>query len=468
MAVPTVTPSTLVDTETLASESQVWNLADAPAANWATSITVRSSFEVAVTTNQDDTEQRRLLLDRQRHSVEGSWYLGGVDGARSAVAALTRAGVAGRLAPLLSDAGVLDGITDASTLVLDTRYRRLFAGARVLVVDRADRSSFHITTIASLTRGAAGPVVLTNAMPFYSAGLNPKRVAIYPLIEASISLQHELVLYAPSLARYDMLAIDTPGPHGLSLFGEPGDETACSLLNVANTTPIFPHGLVDWNEPPVVSFSRTGELNPLGRTVVPSVYGDYPRMSFRFVSRCLSREQAWKIRQIWEYAGGRTYTFFFPTPFMSFEFSSFPGAATISVVANGPELDWDFVKYLAISTRDCEQEVRRVVSVARVGSVDTVTLDAAFTIAAADIWKLTDCRLVRFASDELTERWTTTDCCDYEIHLLEVPNTNESPDPGDGGGGGPGPDDDDDGITIDPAGGIPDDADDTLGGWDID
>ncbi|MEM1208431.1 MAG: hypothetical protein AAGI54_04110 [Planctomycetota bacterium] len=395
--------------------------------DWSEPLRVVTRWRTARRAARSTAEQRRRQRDKPRHELVVPLPAMGGNDAVEAAMVLSRAADARSLAPLWPDQTQLTAAASASatTLACDTTYRRLSAGARVLVIEprrRVVAQTWEVATIDALTDTS-----ITLDAGLVSAYTAAARVV--PLIEAEVGLSQDARLGSNRTGAWGWRALERVGPMTLDPVAAPGSLPAGFDTHDDGTLgelPILDLPCCDWARGLEAGLARVGTLETLGQGEVPEVLGPRAALRFGFDVLALGRAKAWAIKSFFDSRAGSCYPFYACTP-MTYDLDAVASTSRLDVAAVGDVDDWGRRPLLFVLETDGTAHVRGVSSVTRVGGVDQVTLDAAISplLSAANIRLVGWAVLGRFDTDELAETWVTDGQMSASLSVVELPVEKE-------------------------------------------
>jgi len=403
----TVIPSAITSTETAATPDQLWALAHVIEPDWSEPVIVATSFSTDVINTLSDNEQRRGMLGRPfRRSEAGltSMSQGDTANIRSR---MLRSGQAKSLVPLYSDLSILDASASGTVLSCDTQYLRFSVGARIVVFDPRTQA-FLVRTIASKT---ASSLTLTNSL----GSSFPSGSVVYPLIEGRLLLDSTGSILTDYYVRAQSRGQELPGEWCLDAVAGIGS-TPSGFQSYASR-PIL-NIPIDYKDSIPFRHVHSGTYGSSGLSQVPDVYG--PRSRFATtLPFMLDRPGFWSLLQFFESRAGRLLSFWMASPLADYSVVSWT-ASGVEVVATGPERDWDFFPFIALTKESGEVQIRAIMSHSRAGGVDSLVLDSAFGTPSDGFLRLGVGYLCRFDNDELVETWLSNKVVEVSLPVLEL------------------------------------------------
>lgn len=384
--------------------------------NWAVPAVVESAYSTDVTAAAGSmSEERRALVDRPYRMLQVRFT--GVNRAD----VLKLAGIVARLAqqrstpiPMASDFSKVTAESSGDTIHCDTRYRRFFVGARVLIHgwSAARRpSGVEYAVVQNIA-----PTALTLTAPL--VGTFPAGSRVYPCLEAEIDLGQPAEFDTDSVADATLTIRERVGRSALP-------STVDGFVNPSGFgtylgRPIFdaPH---NWSAKLTSGIVRGGGRFQSGRAEITEVTGARGQWYRRLSLTSLSRADFWRVLNFWDSRLGRCRAWWLVDPATLFDPTVLQTTGVRIRPSGNIEDVQDFYDHVAIVKRDGTVYIR---------GISSVTLDSGDWLLAfdsvipatdlADVRKVTPAYLVRCESDSLRETWITDEVCQAEITGLEV------------------------------------------------
>lgn len=383
---------------------------------WREPMELATAFGTVVTRAQTLAEERKGLAPRPlrigEFTVQGMKQL---DTWRVEMLA-QRLAQADSLVPLPSDVTKLLAAGAGPVLSCDTQFRRLFDGARVIIAEPTRAARFDEFEVATIAGTTATTLTLTAALSrSYAAGSR-----IYPAIETTISAEVEVDIFNDRLVGSRLRWAEAAGVSqlpGLQAVGTtPAEFSELGGLPILDIPP-------DWNRIAAAS-QRIARAGRTGRTSVIQTWGARALFARSMTWQFATRAAAWPLLKFFDSRAGRLHPFLMPSWLEDFVGLAL-GGDTVDVVANGPDFDYTHVTHLAVLERNGAVHVRIIDQVDRLsGNIDRMTLATPLPsgLTLTDVRRLSAAQQVRFAKDELTERWITDQAVSVTAPVVEVVN----------------------------------------------
>lgn len=412
-----LTRTSTIPAETAASADDLWALSVLVKAQWQSGVKVNPSYHTTVEHAKSASEQRRGRLTRPSHVLSVDLQATTQEESLKLKMLLMRATVARSLVPLYCDETVMSAAVAAGANVVPgtTSDRRFFAGGRVALLS-PDGETFEVAVIAS---AASGSVTLTAPL----ANDFPLDSWVYPLMEADVRLVGRGSIQTDHYCAVKLEAVETIGPTQIKGLVEV--ETLPEGFDTFRGLPVLT-GPVEYARPIAFGFDRYGLESTSNVASVLDAYGSRGRAAYSLPFTCTTREIAGRLMRFFASRGGRLYPFWVASPSADYiplsliaDDNSVDG---VTVRAIGPERDWDYRPFVAITLNDGTVYVREISEHSRVGDVDTLTFDSAIvaTFTLSDVVRVGMGHMCKFASDEMEENWVTTEKMLTALDVIEV------------------------------------------------
>lgn len=385
--------------------------------NWDSQARLESAYSTDISKSSDSlAEERRGLLDRPYRTLFIRFLGFGSDEVnRLSMTAMRLAQQDNTPIPLVVDFSKVTATSSGTTIYCDTRCRRFFLGARVMIHSwDANRRPTNVEY--GLVQALADDSITLQA-PL--AGTFPVRSRVYPCLEAKLSLDNaDLNLVSDQLLDIALTVKEVTGPAALpstvtGFAAPPGFPTW-------NSRPVFDVPS-DWSANIRTIIGRDGEKAQSGRSEIISPAGPRAQFSHEMKLTLLSRAKFWKVLQFFDSRMGRLRSFYMVDPAAKFKANTvLTTGVRIKPSGNIEDLQ-SFMSHVAVVLRDGTIYVRNVTSV----TLDSGEWVIAFgsTIPAVDpatVRKVTQAYLVRLRDDVLKEEWTTDEICSISFWGIEV------------------------------------------------
>lgn len=412
-----VTPTPLIGIEgSPASETDVWDLSRVLMHQWADPVELETAWRTSIFPAHSVAETRRAEAGKPFRTISVRLATHDRRESQQLHSAMKRHGQARALLPLWCDATeITSDVVDGAIIPCATTYRRLFPGARLLLVD-VDIGSHEAATFQHriISAVAANQITLVSASTPYKAGGQA-----VPLVEVEIIPELSSVLATDWHATARLTVREVPGPSALPALTGFGGATDWPTYN---GLPVFVPDL-DWTGGRhEQGWLRNYRSAKVGLAEVFQLLGSKPRMTNAGEARAFSRADAWKILSLFDACRGATRTFYGVSPTALFTPILWE-ASTIHVNAVGPAADWDDYTHVAVVLKDGTVQVRPIGGVTRSpgGEVDSVNVSDPFT--APDTLQIDRVAVAyqgRFQDDAIRERWITDEQCELRFSTVEV------------------------------------------------
>ncbi|MCP4897888.1 MAG: hypothetical protein GY906_13025 [bacterium] len=388
--------------------------------NWIQGCTVESNFNVDITSALTDAEERRLLSDRPTRSVQVRWTGLSRVRANRALMSLMRHGTSRMPVPLYSDYTQVNSLgASLKSVYCDPRYRRFFAGQRVVIFDLVQGEPANVEYAQIDNVQVTHLVLLADLVNTYSKG-----AYVFPLIDAEVSLQETGSFITDTIGDFIFKALEVPG--------------ASSTLPTATGTPT---GYQEHNGDPVfapdpylpnagyrMGFARAGKVSKSGRGQISDIYGSRPKFTHQLKYRKFTRAEAWKVIQFFDSRRARFRKFWLVPPENIWELHSIATTyANITATGNFEDIE-EFFEYVAVVMKDGSIHIRTIDNVVDNSSTWRIDFDAEIAgLVPADVARFIPAHSVRFSKGFMREKWHTDQTCDIILDFVEVLAEGEVP-----------------------------------------
>ncbi|PCJ18269.1 MAG: hypothetical protein COA96_16750 [SAR86 cluster bacterium] len=382
---------------------------------WIGGINITTAWSTSVVGALTESEQRIGLRGRPNRIVE--WPLQSME-IRTATALqnmMLHAAQTRVLMPVWPDmtTAETDIVSDAD-FSCDTTRRRFFTGGHALAYSPNNSPGLDTSRSGIINTVTDNELNITLASGTYPAGWR-----VIPCIEAELSPSLSSVLQTDRHVSGSLIGVESAGASALPALWAPGttptgyDEyDGIPVLNLPVRTPIQS----GWN------VSRAGSNHAVGLGRIGQFYGSRARVSIPLPLQFLNRAAAWRFLQFFDSRAGRVYPFWLVDPVADWELSGL-STTVLLVKNNGMVLDDLTVRpYVGVWLKDGTLYIRGASFTANVpGTGVIIGLDSPIPVVALDqVARVATVYRCRFASDELTERWTTTEHMTTDVEVIEL------------------------------------------------
>jgi hypothetical protein len=403
--------------------------------NWASRVTVTTSFRTDVQTSPDSgAEARRGLNVKPFRTMDLEWTVcdsDTVSGVNSLVE-LERLEVLLRRmtdqrfqVPIYPDQQELgaDYLSTADTILIPTREGRFFVGARVAIVqlDHCNQPVSHTFHIID---------DMTNDQLTFTATLGVNIAAgsfIFPVMDCEIMLDVEAAYSTARVPSIKMTVSEAPGASQLPPLKS---DTPTGAQLAHDDRPVW-FEEPDWSSPVVKGRKRSGSRTSEGRADFVNTEGDRSRQTHRFSIQG-TRAEMWNCLEFFETRRGRLRAFW------HIDQDQYMQPIDIDISGNFVsvrEADLDLAdtqeefqgEAVGVVMSDGQHLVRPVSTLLSVLTVFRISVSDPFPtgLLIGDVHRVARARLVRFAKDEFTETWTNTGHMGATINVIEVLNEQD-------------------------------------------
>lgn len=393
--------------------------------NWVEKVVIETSYQTDVFRSPSTgAEERTSRTQRPDRLMELSWLRDGEDEVRELLRLLRRLTAENIQVPIYPDAVEVTSAltTNDTTISCNTRNRRYFVGARVLVFPKTlthvTAAQAMIRTIDSLTASSLTFTVV------HGTTANANTLAVVPLMDCEIVLEPEARMQTDTVAEVRMTVREVHSKNALPplAIGQPDGAV------VRNGYPVFEFG-PDWSDGLSTTYLRNGFENREGLRNVPTPEGERFVLKTEWVMQPLVRDEFNFVAGFFDTRRGRCRAFYVIDRHDLFNpISNLSNAVFVQPKGTFEE----FEKYwtedhcgVGFVMNDGSIYVARVFSVTDNGSTWVLSLDLGQTLPILDMTEVSRfgrARLSRFAADVLRETWHTTDVCEITLSTIETPN----------------------------------------------
>ncbi len=403
--------------------------------NWVSKAVMKTSFRTSVSPSPDSgAESRRGLSLKPFRTMDLEWLVcepHSITGVNS-LEELERLEVFLRRitdqrfqVPIYMDQQITTEVYGTADLIINipTNEARFFPGQRVAIVlldphNQLLSTSFHIIDTmddSSLTFDAALGVDV------------PVGSYVFPMMDCEIMLGVDAELRTARVPSLKITVAEAPGASQLPPIKSDTPPNADIAHDDRPVWRIEP----DWTSPVRKGRSRQGTRSSEGRADFVNVEGDRSRQTHRFqVSG--TRSEMWDALAFFETRRGRLRSFWHIDQDQYFELVAIDAGGgnlgisenTLDLADTQEEMEGEAI---GLVMSDGTHYVRDVVSVLDILTVFTVTLGTNLPagLLVGNAHRVARARLVRFASDEFTETWTTAGLMSAGINIIEVLNETD-------------------------------------------
>lgn len=382
--------------------------------NWVSGAILETAWETDVISSKGSgAECRRQIRSKPLRTVEA--HIQALDQNESTRLLMTLSRIVNQdyTMPLYTDVSVVSQDSTGTTLHMDTSYRRLYAGMKVVILP-PNGGAWNEDQIATID--TVNPTSLTLTSPLVSTVVAGSLV--FPRLEIDQGLNAALEF---STDRTPVLRIAAPESVGDEQLPESHDASLPPGVNIEQDLPIFEFQH-EWSQGYRLTHSRRGSTVRSGRDTLtlPNPPRGYWAANIR-VPWC-GRDEFWSLLEFFDSRRGRLQPFWLPVEPQSFDpVAISTGFVDVVDTFNFADLE-NATGHIAIFFDDGHIDVGEVTDVQTVGPNKRITFTPVieFTPDIANVTKVTLCMKARFASDVLEERWDTDKVGQAEISIVEV------------------------------------------------
>lgn len=362
-------------------------------------------------------EERSALREKPLRAIAAKFTGLNRDDSRRILWNMARATATQVPVPLYCDHTRLSAaaLVTATTLHGDFRWRRFFAGARLIVHtwdadQRPTDAEIHvIETIA------ADRMSVTIASPGLTAG-KAKYARVMPLIDCDVVVKQAGMALTVDKLDVNVGFLELPGISSLPATVRDTEP----WLPFHDGSPVFTTRS-SWSASH--SFEVVGSVTKAtdGRASLTHAIGTRPRFIHKLRVDAMTREAAWDIVQFFETCRGRFRRFWFAGPMALWDPVSYDGVVVKTTRVGDVRNPQDFCRYVAFVLHDETVVIRKVASVHDNGTNFLFGLegDLPSTVTTSTVRKMVPAWPVRLTRDVIAERWTTDELCRVEFQMID-------------------------------------------------
>lgn len=381
--------------------------------NWVDGCRVETTYMTDVIRSPDTlAEERTSLQQRPTRTMTVAWLRGSIDEVRRMLTWLRRSTRENLQIPLYPDVvDILGAVSSFDvTIIADVSKRRFFAGARVVMFQKA-RS--YVGTASAVVRTIES---LTGSSLTFTASVGTAMTAgnwsVVPLIDAEQALLAEPVQLTRSVWRVNMTVREYRGRSALGpiSIGLPDGWHTALGKPIWEIEP-------DWSSGVLTQYIRHGSEETIGRRLTPIADGDREVQAQEWPLGPMSRENYWRVASFFDSRRGRAESFWALDREWFWTVLGIP-SGFIDVDTTGTFSDFDTLWdedgiAAAVVTLDGSIHLVEIAAVSDNGSTWRLTIEGGQSLPGAlvlgDIVRLTRARKTRFESDAMVEVWAATE-----------------------------------------------------------
>lgn len=393
--------------------------------NWVEKVVIETAYQTDVfrspTTGAEERTSRTQRPDRM---MELYWMRSGEDEIRELLRLLRRFTDEQLQVPIYPDVvDVTSALTTNDTTVsCNTRNRRFFVGARVLLFPKTltyvTAAQAMIRTIESLT---AASLTFTEIHGTTAAA---NTLAVVPLMDCEVVLEPEVTMQTETVGEVRMTLREVHSKNALPPLqvGQPDGSF------VRNGYPCFEIG-PDWSDGLRTTYVRYGTENREGLRNVTTVEGERYVLQTEWQLSPLDRDEFYYVAGFFDSRRGRGRAFYVVDRHDLFTpISNLSNAVFVQPKGTFAEFEkhWtDSHCGVGFLMEDGTVYVATVFSVSDNGSSWVLSLNLGQTLPILDMSQVVRfgrARLSRFSTDAMRETWHTNETCEVSLRTIEVPN----------------------------------------------
>lgn len=392
-----------------------------PLHNWDNSRPIVETSYLTDVTETPDTgaEERLSLRDRPLRTISADWT--GMGRSQSSKILMTALRMLHSRLPLplyCEQRRTTQEYTGGDTLYLDTRYRRFYVGARI-VIGQPEDAFLANSEIGKITELYADRVVLDRGFN----NTHPVGSLVFPLVDAEAKLNNNFYsvtdFHGKSIVEFSEV-------HGPSALPPSAEDTLSTIVSVYNGIPVFRFP-PDWGASVRIDPERPGISVPLGRAPYVELEGDRPRFVFSVSLLFENRQDFWEMLQFFDSRRGRANPFMFVNPSTFYSVLDLQ-AGYVKVSSDGKIEDHQvFLDYVFLELEDGSYLIRDIEDITEDGDDWRINFTSDFASIPTGVRRCGSAHLVRFDSDTLRESWVSTEVCQMSFTLKDLPTEVDVP-----------------------------------------
>lgn len=388
-------------------------------ANWLNALTVTSSFNTDILVAEDQTEDRIARTTIPHRELSTSFTGMNRDESQELYLMALKGALERLPLPIYPEVSFLTTATLTTDKVIncDTTFRRLYTGARILILDPTKHLPENLT-FSRITVFSATIITVEDAVGF----VFPKNSLVIPLIDCHININQSGTFITDYHFNLPYTYREVEGPSSLP-------RMALSSNYVLHSgDPIF-FPLHDWTTNPAVSIRRPGIQFAVGNATVTTTRGSKSEVDFTLEIKALTREETIDIVSLFEDRLGRVRPFWFMNLLTLWNVSAITTTTIDIDKSSSLSLLLSELEYVGVLTKLGSTQIRSISNITDEGSVFRIVLDSPLspTITLSEVSKVSPTYFVRFAEDSLVENWSTDLTCNMTLRFKELINEGSIP-----------------------------------------
>lgn len=378
-------------------------------ANWAEQVELETAWRTNISKAKTTLSEERISLLPRPFRTQKVTFLSRTQQENTRLlAALARHTQTPNPIPLYPDHTLATDTGFGAVLPCDTRWRRIFFGQRIAIVDQNGDPQYATVLEVSPTY-----LVLDTEVTYITGDY------IYPLIDADVTLEYSPTAHTDYFSQIEATFYEASGQSTLPASWT-GDLRA--VVQYYNGLPILDLP-PNWAEEIDVGIIHDGTRFQHGKGFITNLDGARPRYSYDTHYLLETRENFWDMLTFFDGMKGRTGSFYMMHPQTLWRHASVQ-ATYIDIEQDIPLADiTDFFELVGVRNVSLNQlEIRTMDSVAVSGDYFRITLDAVLPADwdPAHRYEVTPAHLMRFDKDVFSESWHNNHVCTTKVTTREL------------------------------------------------
>lgn len=379
--------------------------------------TVETSYQTDITRGVvPGTEERKSLWDRPVRVQNVKLTARDIEEASQLYMNVLRLSQERLPIPLYSDFAKVTADSSGTIIYCDTRYKRLFPNARILIHTWEHLNRPVDPLIRDIAAVFPDRIVLKSSLD----KTYPARSRVFPLMDAEVKLTGSVHLISDEIFEVDLETTEVVGPSSLppSRVTEPEDVPYYNGRPILDIDP-------NWAEGFTSEIVRDGEQITEGRGSTIQLDGPSPRLRHTLTFQTLDRAMFWKLLGYFDSRLGSAKSFYVVNPATLFEVLSLDSSYVIIKDFGDVNNVRDFIDHIALVSRGKAPIIRKISSVIDLGTGWKIFFDKPIDLTyfvGVKRGRITSAHLVRLDSDAMTENWNTDNKVKISWTMIDTQN----------------------------------------------
>lgn len=386
--------------------------------NWIQDVTMTTAWSTQVNVSEArNAETRRSLVASPTRYLDVRWT--GLTQAESARLLFNMVRLGGQEArvPLYQDVAVTTAASSGSTINCPTSYRRFYDGNLVCIFEDGG-ANIQFGVISSFTASA---ITLTGSL----SGSFPAGSLVFPVLITQPLLGQRFDLLSDQLVEVAGMRFKEAAPR-IQAAGDYGDLGTYGFSQLGSFAYLLDFS-PEWRAGVSVSMSRLAYDNQFDRLSTPTLVGARATLGLDLIYSFYQRSDFFRFLQFFDAHRGRGAPFWleFPQTIWTAEAVT---TTYLDVTQVGDPDDYSsFVEsieggspFLLIKKTDGSSVIVQVTETTSPGGGVYRLAATIPSMSLSDIDRVGLALFVRFASDELEERWYTDEICEVSCSVIEL------------------------------------------------